>query len=148
MTNGSLLIHEVPLGTSINANCYRDACLTRLVKKLHKKRLSSTTNGIKLHHDNARPHVKNIVFDYLQANKITVMAHLPYSPNLAPPDFWLFGHLKQNLQSYPDSTSLTRAITKVFNSIPIHAYQKTFQKWIERMKHCVEHDGDYFEHLL
>ncbi len=57
-----------------------------------------------------------IVFDYLQANKMTAMANPPYSPDLAPSDFWLFGHLKRNLELYPDSTSLARAITKDLNS--------------------------------
>ncbi|CAF4213127.1 unnamed protein product, partial [Rotaria sordida] len=53
MTNGPLLVHELPSGTSINAIYYRDECLKMLVKNLHKKRPLSTTNGIKLHHDNA-----------------------------------------------------------------------------------------------
>ncbi len=148
MTNGPLLVHEVPSGTSINAIYYRDECLKTLVKNLHKKRPLSTTNGIKLHHDNARPHVKNIIFDYLKEEKIKVMAHPPYSPDLAPSDFWLFNCLKCSLDTYPDATSLARAITKELNSIPIHEYQKTFQKWIERMRLCIEHHGDYFEHLL
>jgi hypothetical protein len=69
MTNGPLLIHGLPSGTSINANYYRDKCLTSLVKNLRKKRPPSTTNGIKLHHDNARPHMNNIVFNYLQEEK-------------------------------------------------------------------------------
>jgi histone-lysine N-methyltransferase SETMAR len=148
MTNGPLLIHKLPAGTSINAIYYRDKCLKTLVKNLHMKRPSSTTNRIKLHHDNARPHVKDIIFDYLQGNKIKVMAHPPYSPDLAPSDFWLFNTLKRNLGSYPDDTSLAKAISKELNSIPRQEYQKTFKKWIERMKLCIEHRGDYFEHLL
>jgi len=148
MTNGPLLIHELPSGTSINAIYYRDECLKTLVKNLHKKRPLSTTNGIKLHHDNARPHMNKIVFDYLKEEKVKVMAHPPYSSDLAPSDFWLFHCLKRNLDTYPDATSLATAITKELNSIPIHEYQKTFQKWIERMKLCIEHHGDYFEHLL
>lgn len=76
------------------------------------------------------------------------MAHPPYSPGLAPCDFWLFDRLKRNLDTYPDSTSLARAVTKELNSIPIDEYRKTFRKWTERMKLCVEHKGEYFEHLL
>ena len=148
MTNGPLLIHEIPPKTSINAVYYRDECLSRLARTLHKKRPFSTTHGIKLHHDNARPHVNNLVLDYLRQSKITVMAHPPYSPDLAPCDFWLFDRLKRNLDTYPDSTSLSRAVTKELNSISIDEYRKTFHKWMERMKFCVEHDGNYFEHLM
>ncbi len=76
------------------------------------------------------------------------MAHPPYSPDLAPSDFWLFDYLKRDLDTYTDNTSLAKAITKALNSIPIHEYQKTFHKWVERIKLCIEHHGDYSEHLL
>ncbi|CAF4597987.1 unnamed protein product, partial [Rotaria sp. Silwood2] len=38
--------------------------------------------------------------------KIKVMAHPPYSSDLAPSDFWLFNRLKRSLDTYPVSTSL------------------------------------------
>ncbi|CAF1395072.1 unnamed protein product [Adineta steineri] len=148
MTNGPLLIHVLPSGASVNAIYYRDECLKELIKNLYKKRPSSTANHIKLHHDNARPHMNNIVFNYLQEEKIKVMAHPPYSPDLAPSDFWLFNYLKRSLDTCQDATSLAKMLSRELLSIPIHEYQKTFQKWIERMKLCIEHHGDYFEHLL
>jgi histone-lysine N-methyltransferase SETMAR len=148
MTTGPLLVHYLTSGTSINATYYRDECLKTLVRNLCKKRPSSKTRGIKLHHDNARPHVSNIVLDYLHEAKLNVMAHPPYSPDIAPSDFWLFNRLKRNLGTYPDARSLAKAITTELNSIPIEEYQKTFHKWTERMKLCVEHQGNYFEHLV
>ncbi|CAF5081591.1 unnamed protein product [Rotaria sp. Silwood1] len=139
---------QVPSETSINAMYYRDECLKDLVKMLHKKRPLSTTNHIKLHHDNAQPHMNDIVVNYLQEEKINVMAHPPYSLDLAPSDFWLFNCLKRTLDTYPNTTSLANTLSKELNSLPIQEYQKTFQKWTERMKLCIEHRGDYFEHLL
>ncbi len=148
MTTGPLLVHQLPSGTSINVIYYRDECLKVLIQKLHKKRPTSKTRGIKLHHDNATPHINHIVFDYLQQEKIQVMAHPPYSPDLAPSDFWLFNRLKRNLDTCQDAQSLAKAIANELNSIPVHEYQNTFHKWTERMKLCVEHQGDYFEHLM
>jgi histone-lysine N-methyltransferase SETMAR len=148
MTTGPVLVHQLPSGTSVTAVYYRDNCLKSLVTNLNKKRPASSTNGIKLHHDNARAHVSQIVFDYLREKKIKVMAHPPYSPDLAPLDFWLFDTLKRNLGSYSDSDSLHRAITSELRSIPIVEYRKTFTKWIERMKLCIKHEGQYFEHIM
>jgi len=125
-----------------------DSLLKSLLNRLHKKRPASTKNHVKLHYDNARPHVNNIVNNYLQQEKIKIMPHPPYSPDLAPSDFWLFNHLKHSVGTYPDATSLARALSRAVNSIPKEEYQKTFQKWIERMKLCIEHQGDYFEHLM
>jgi hypothetical protein len=69
MTNGPILVHQIPSRTSINATYYRYACLKSLIKKLHKKRPSSKENHVKLHHHNARPHMNNIVFNYLREEK-------------------------------------------------------------------------------
>ncbi len=73
------------------------------------------------------------------------MTQPPYTPDLAPSEFWLFSCLKRSLGTYSDATSLAKAIAKELNSIPLQEYQKTFKKWIERMKLCIEHRGDYFE---
>ncbi|CAF3733937.1 unnamed protein product, partial [Rotaria sp. Silwood1] len=110
-------------------------------KDHHKKNLA-----LNLHLHNAKPCMQNINLnlDYLQEEKIKVMAHPPYSPDFAPSDLWLFNRLKRSLDTYPVSTSLATATTKELNSIPIHEYQKTFQKCIEMMKFCIEHRGDCF----
>ena len=52
------------------------------------------------------------------------MAHPPYSPELAPLDFWLFDHLKGRVGTYPDGASLANAITKVLHKIPVDEYKK------------------------
>ena len=72
--------------------------------------------------------MKDVILNYLQAKTIKVMAHPPYSPELAPSDFWLFNTLKRNLGSYPDDKSLGRAIATEFKSIARQQYQKTFKE--------------------
>ena len=128
MATDPLLIHQVPARTSLDAMYYRDECLKVLVKNLHKKRPTSTTNDIKLYHDNARPRVKDIILTYLQAKTIKVMTHLPYSSDLASSDFRLFNTLKRSYGSYADDISLGREIATELKSIPRQEYQKTFKK--------------------
>ncbi|CAF1237218.1 unnamed protein product [Adineta ricciae] len=122
--------------------------ITMVTQRNIDERSSAKICRIQPHHDNARSHVSGIVLDYLREVKLNVMAHPPYSPDLAPSDFWLFTRLKRNLGTYPDARSLARGITMELNSIPIEEYQKTCHKWIERMKLCVEHQGNYLEHLM
>jgi transposase len=45
-------------------------------------------------HDNAPPHKSKIVRDFLARKGITVLDHPPYSPDLAPADFWSFQKVK------------------------------------------------------
>ncbi|CAF5124689.1 unnamed protein product, partial [Rotaria sp. Silwood1] len=67
------------------------------------------THGIKLLHDNGKPHVHKAVFDYLESKRITIIPHPPNSPDLAPCDFWLFDLIKQNRDDQNDAESLRDA---------------------------------------
>ena len=48
--------------------------------------------------DNAPVHKSILVTDYLTQMGIKTVPHPPYSPDLAPCDFWLFPKLKENLR--------------------------------------------------
>ena len=75
------------------------------------------------------------------------MEHPPYSPDLAPLDFWLFYYIKQRLHDHMSEESLASQIVEILDSIPKSEYKKTFDKWVERMRLCIKHKGDYFEHI-
>jgi len=74
-----------------------------------------------LHHDNALAHASLIIREFLAKNETTVVPQPPYSPDLAPADFFLFPKLKCTLKGRRfesteeiEENSLTelRAITK------------------------------------
>ena len=71
--------------------------LKPLVKYINTQRPESECKGLKCHHDNARLHTHRDVVAFLEAHEFTIMDHLPYSPDLAPWDFWLFDYIKQRL---------------------------------------------------
>ena len=61
-----------------------------------------------LQHEKARPHVAKPVKTYLETLKWEVLIHLPYSPDIAPPDYYLFrlmphGLADQQFRSYEPS---------------------------------------------
>ncbi|CAF4770838.1 unnamed protein product [Rotaria socialis] len=147
-TTGPVLIHHVERGQTIDHDYYINNCLQPRVNEIKKQRPLSGTHAIKIHHDNARPHVHKDVSTYLESQGIMKMLQPPNSPDLAPCDFWLFDSIKQNLTDQRSSVSLHRAVTKVMFSINEDEYKKTFAKWIVRMKLCVYNHGNYFEHLM
>ncbi|UYV68982.1 DDX55 [Cordylochernes scorpioides] len=51
-----------------------------------------------LHHDNAPAHTSLLVRDFLAKNNTLMMPQPPYSPNLAPCDFFLFPKLKRPMK--------------------------------------------------
>ncbi|CAF4847578.1 unnamed protein product [Rotaria sp. Silwood1] len=147
-SNGPVLIHCVDEGKTIDHNYYIENCLKPVVKEILKQRRSAGTQGIKLLHDNARPHTHSDVINYLTEQHIKIMPHPPYSPDLAPCDYWLNDYIKCNLSDQPNEKSLARAVFKVVKNIPEEEYKKTFDKLLERMELCINNHGDYFEHLI
>jgi len=147
-TTGPVIIHHVQRGETINHQYYINNCLQPLIDKIWKQRPTSGTHAIKLHHDNAKPHVHKDVLCYLESKGIKIIRQPPNSPDLAPCDFWLFDRIKQHLTDQTDSNSLHRAVTMIMHSFSKEDYKKTFDIWMKRMQLCVDNQGDYFEHLM
>ena len=62
----------------------------------------------------------------------------PYSPDLAPCDFWLF----PKLRGYRYETIEE---TKVIDMLTQEDFDRAFQKLLEWCKMCITAGGDYFE---
>jgi histone-lysine N-methyltransferase SETMAR len=68
--------------------------LTELGKHLRQVWPHKNPTEILLQHDNARPHTSLKTWEAITKFGWTVLHHPPYSPNLAPSDFHIFGALK------------------------------------------------------
>ena len=78
---------------------------------------------------------------------IKTVLHPPYSPDLAPCDFWLFPKLKEKLRGcrYDTIEEMKEAVTKVIDTLAQVDFYGTFQKLLERYNKCIAAGGDYFE---
>ena len=56
------------------------------------------TGHWQLHHNNEPAHASRLVQNFVVKHQITLVTQLPYSPDLAPWDFWLFPKLKPPLK--------------------------------------------------
>ena len=70
----------------------------------------------------------------------------PYSPDLAPCDFWLFPKLKEKLRGcrYETIEEMKEAVTNVIDTLTKEDFHGAFKKLLERYK-CIAAGGDYFE---
>ena len=94
------------------------------------------------HQDNAPVHNSILVTDYLTKMGIKTVPHPPYSPDVAPCDFWLFPKLRGC--RYETIEEMKEAVTKVIDMLTQENFHGTFQKLLERYK-CIAAGGDYFE---
>ena len=100
-------------------------------------------------HDNARPHKTKLVKSVLESMKVTELEHPPYSPDLAPCDFWLFARLKKDLagKHFKNRIDLGNAVWRSLKSIPQEDYKQVFFDWLSRLKRVIECKGDYIEKM-
>ena len=88
-------------------------------------------------------HHSVLVADYLTKKGIKTVSHPPYSPDLAPCDFWLFPKLRGC--RYEKSEETKEAVTKVIDMLTQDDFPRAFQKLLERHNKCIAAGGDYFE---
>ena len=75
---------------------------------------------------------------------IKTVRHPPYSPDLAPSDFWLFPHLR-GCRRYETIEEMKEAVTKVIDTLTQEDIHGAFQKLLEQYNNCFAAGGDYFE---
>ena len=67
----------------------------------------------------------------------------PYSPELAPCDFWLFPKLRS--YHYETTEEMKEAVMKVIDTLTQEDFDGAFQKLLEQYEKCIAAGGDYFE---
>jgi transposase len=113
-----------------------------ITEDLHMRKICA-----KLLPKNAPSHTSFAVREFLAQNKITTPPHPPYSPDLAPCDFFLFPKLKTHLKGHNFGTvenvqaAATRALTNISSEDFLHCYEE----WQQRWNRCIRLQGAYFE---
>jgi hypothetical protein len=84
---------------------------------------------------------------FLARKGIRFLDHPPYSPDLAPADFWLFPKFKLAMKGDRHDTiqDIQRECAAVLNAIPQKEYSDCFQKLCNRFHLRIDSEGDYYE---
>jgi len=84
---------------------------------------------------------------HLSSHQTSVVPHPPYSPDLAPTDFFLFLKLKTSLKGrcFQSIEKIQENATRELCAITESAFQEAFQQWKIRWELCIASRGDYFE---
>ena len=86
-----------PSGHTVTVQFYKNSVLKKVKEFYNKKQPSKGWSGVHLLHDNASSHKCEVVKSFLASEKVKVLNHPPYSPDLSPCDFFLFPRLKKML---------------------------------------------------
>lgn len=134
-------------GQTIDGEYYRQQ-LIRLKRALARKRPEWDNRHDKLiiQYDNARPHVAKPVKNYLKNVGWEVLTHPPYSPDIAPSDYYLFNCMNNELigQRFTDFEDIEKWVADWIASKDEEFFRRGIQKLPERWEKVVASDGQYF----
>ncbi|UYV68384.1 SF3B1 [Cordylochernes scorpioides] len=82
----------------MNSDLYCDILVNKLKPGIRNKRRVKLSKGVLFLHDDARPHTSCKTVSTIIKLGFEVLEHPAYSPDLAPPDYFLFGLLKKELK--------------------------------------------------
>ena len=119
-SSGPVVQVPCPSGHTVTGRFYKNSVLKKVKEFYNKKRPSKGRSEVHLLHDNASSHKCEVVKSFFASEKMKVLNHPPYSPDLSPCDFFLFPRLKKILSGhkYTSRSSLGSAIYQCLQQIP------------------------------
>ena len=118
-STGMIYMLWVPTGQTVNKEYYVEV-LREFRKRFRWKRPALFKSAQwHFHQDNAPVHNSILVTDYLTKVGIKTVPQPPYSPDLAPCDFWLFPKHKEKLRGcrYETIEEMKKDVTKVIDML-------------------------------
>jgi len=131
----------------VNGSFYLEI-MKQLLARIRRVRREFCENGEGfLLQDNAPTHTAAIVSRFLAKKQVAVLSHPPYSPDLAPTDYFLFPKIKMKLKGncFEDVASIQKAVTSKLKAVSEESFSRAFELLYERSKRCVDVGGNYIE---
>jgi histone-lysine N-methyltransferase SETMAR len=124
-------------GCKFNKSHYTTKILSPL-SEWRSVEVQGSNGKLIVHTDNAPLHTRRATIDFVEQNRMRRILHSPYSPDLAPSDFYLFGYVKgcETGLTFEDADSLFGNVRQILKDI---------LEWMERLKKCIATNGDYIE---
>lgn len=144
--DGIIFIDYLEHGRTITADYYI-GLLDRLDNILREKRKRTQRKNILFLHDNAPAHKAHKAMTKLEQLGYELVQHPPYSPDLAPSDYYLFPNLKRMLRGkrFYTNEQVESETNAYFEGLSKEYYETGIKMLEKRWSRCIELNGDYVE---
>ena len=148
-TTGVKTVVLLEPGKTINSTWYTESCLPPVIQAVSLQRPGTGLRGTFLIHDNSSSHPSKMTRQFIDESGLQILPHPPYSPDLAPCDFWLFPRIKRYLKgrNFSSNSEVEGALRNVIGDIEENEFKLAIQAWFKRMNKCIQAKGCYFEQL-
>ncbi|XP_055939025.1 histone-lysine N-methyltransferase SETMAR-like [Argiope bruennichi] len=142
---GLLLVEFLEHRRTIKSDVYCET-LRRLRRFIKNKRPGLLTEGVILLHDNAR-HISSVTCAELAKFKREQLNNPPYSPDISPCDFHVFGPPKKHLKRkrFNSDGELKDAVKDWVSFRPQEFWEQGILRLVNHWDRCVQAYGVFFE---
>ncbi len=144
---GPVLAEFKEKGTNVNAESYCGVirCLRERIRQ--KRPEMWATKKFRIHHNNATLHTATDTVELLQKFNMQVVPHPPYSPDLAPADYFLFDRIKAQIRGHRHQTieDMQTAVFRSLKAIPVQEFHDAMNLLPLHWMKCIKSGGSYFE---
>lgn len=139
------IINVLPPSQKFNSEYFINQILKPLGEKLYPNGRKKYSKKYSLHFDNAKPHTSLKTKNFISNSELSQLPHPPYSPDIAPIDFYLFGKLKTDLKghNFENEIQLFEYITEYVGNIDHDELMAVFDEWINRLQEVISTGGEY-----
>ena len=143
------VVHKefVQEGKTVNAEFYKGV-MDHLLKCIQRVRPAAFCSwDFFLLHDNVPAHKAASVCQFLTPKNVTTLYHPLYSPDLPPPDYFLFPRLEMKLKvlHFVDVADIQEVVTDELKKVQKEIFLTDFLKLYDCPKACIYTIGPYFE---
>jgi hypothetical protein len=128
-----LVLKALPKGTTFNQDYFVDAIFPGLYNE--KRRISCKEGfpAFSAHMHHSMCNNGNKISEKLAKRSIERAPHPPYSPDISPCDFWLFGMLQHKMRDreFQSEQAILSAVVKMWNDLTFADVQCAFPEWME-----------------
>ncbi|GFT60749.1 histone-lysine N-methyltransferase SETMAR [Nephila pilipes] len=144
--HGIIFIDYLEKGWTIYSDYYI-ALLDRLKDEIAEKRQHLKKKKVLLHQDNAPCHKSVKTMAKIHELGFELLPHPPYSPDLAPRDYFLFSDLKRMLagKKFSSNEEVIAETEAYFEAKNTSYYKNGIEKLEGRYNQCITLEGNYVE---
>lgn len=142
---GIVYVNVLPQNETFTGEYFANKILPHLKTAADNIKGSILTYKVRLHMDNAKPHNSIVAQQKMNELHIERLPHPPYSPDISPNDFFLYGYLKNKLKGnrFSSQKELIDAVVEIIQNIDESTWIQVYNEWIERIKKVIDCNGEY-----
>ena len=145
--NGDFFIELLPDGKTFNTEYFNQVIIPQIFSLAFPDGKVKYKKRALLHFDNATSHKEHHVMETLNENHFKLILNPPYSLDISPLDFGVFGTIKEMLQSEMSESEdeLKERIHEILTNLGKGFITNVFSTWERRLQQVIDTNGLYIK---